>query len=151
DPGQPRPERASEYEHEQQQDDHWSEDGEHREPRVAHHVQQVSPQHRDRVGDDVGRASKSERGHEVVPFGSTRREASAPVRAKKTSSRSGVRMLRSSTSRPAASRRPSTVRRAVTPPSLGTESASAASSRVEPSNMLDAVSSAAASANLSRM
>src|SRR5450756_16035 len=74
-------------------------------------MQQVAAQHRDRVGDDVRlsagargwRALGDDGGHDSVPFVSTR-----PVRAKNTSSRSGVWMLRSSTSRLAASRRSST-------------------------------------------
>ncbi len=60
-------------------------------------------------------------------------------------------MLRSSTSRLAASRRSSTVRSAPTPPSLGTVSESPASSRADSSSRRAAASSAAASANRSRM
>ena len=74
-----------------------------------------------------------------------------PVRARKTSSRSGVCTVSSSTSMDSSSSRSSRVFRDRRLPSLGTCRASAASSRITPSRVCTADSSPRTSANRSRM
>ena len=81
DAGQAGAERAAEHEHRQQQDDDRPQDGEHRQAGVAHDVQQVAAQHRDRVADDVRLPAGDRRcavggdgGHDSVPFVSSEPE-----------------------------------------------------------------------------
>src|SRR6266542_2815805 len=135
---EPGAQRAAKDVDEQQQEDDRHADQLQRHGRVPQRVPEVAPQHRRRIAHGIGEGA-----HRAGSFSLS----GWPVRARKTSSRSGAWIDNPSTSIDSSSSRSSKARSDRTPPSLGTCKVSASSSRNTCPRVRAADSSPSASAN----
>src|SRR6266542_4094702 len=131
---------AEDVDEKQQEDDRQAGDHQ-RQGRVAPHVPEVAAQHGPRIARRVGEGAHGRVALSLSGW---------PVRARKTSSRSGRWTERLSTSTDAPSSRSSRPRSDRTPPSLGTSRVSVSSSRADAARAWAADSSPCRSANCRR-